>query len=128
MFKAFSRSFFFAGVQAELKAQHNDQGFVERVCQGEDGANYFNKRLDRWRDLSSGIKPAKVRFFIMTCGVLGDRLICGDLAKVELNLCAKLLSDRCARILSSPELLSLCKRDIAVWIAEIKRHTAENMR
>ncbi|UWR04738.1 hypothetical protein K3740_08695 [Ruegeria conchae] len=124
MFKVLSRSYFFACVQAELKAQYSDQAFVEHVCQGEMGASHFNERLDEWRDRTRGIKPAKLRFFIMTCGVLGDRLTRKDLPNHELDLCAKLLLVRCAQIHDRPDIKNIVQDNYAVWMAEIDSRTA----
>lgn len=121
MFDYFKRRYFGAGVMAELKAQLHDQEFVQRVCLGGGDRGSYSQRLEPWADRTAGIRQSNVRFLVAACGVLGDRLVNEDMSPDDLEICARLLSDRCSRIFGSHELLSICEGSVAVWMAELQR-------
>ncbi|CAB3754912.1 hypothetical protein [Paraburkholderia humisilvae] len=96
MFTAIRARWFEARVRAELKAQHNDQAFV----------NAAFKRLDIAREMErmrgSALARGKPGAFLIACKVLAINAADPENDPVTQMLCASLLSARLQKARSNP--------------------------
>ncbi len=114
----FKRMVFFSGVQAELKAQHPDQDFVNRVCQTDASKNLILAEFFPNQDIIAG--PKKMKYFVVVCEVLSQRLALGDVSANDQLLCAKLLQDRYNKLVSDPQILATVINSAAKWRDQIE--------
>jgi hypothetical protein len=89
MFETLKLRFFVAAVQAELKAQHDDQAFVNQVCQSPENINHLRAaRTDPY------FPKGKIGAFMATCLVLAESMDSEELSKETKDICARLLVQR----------------------------------
>lgn len=93
MFEGLKLRMLLAKIQAELKAQYNDQQFVNRVCQLPPTVKLIT---DSWE--GAYFRGTKVEPFLYVLVVLGEAVSSDLLSLDERNLCASLLNDRLSRV------------------------------
>lgn len=97
MFYVFRLRLFIAKVQAELKAQYDDQDFVNRICQIPTNMEALATIKD-----SAYFRKEKVAPFLAVCHVLGESMYSEDLAQEERTICASLLAQRLEKVDGDP--------------------------
>tara|TARA_R110000851_G_scaffold79856_1_gene175851 strand:- start:3134 stop:3478 length:345 start_codon:yes stop_codon:yes gene_type:complete len=88
---------YFAKIQAELKAQYNDQAFVNRVCQ----LPHIMEQLGEIRT-KAYYKEQKIAPFLNVCFVLGEAMESDLLTQEDRATCAALLAQRLEKASSDP--------------------------
>ncbi|SUB83054.1 Uncharacterised protein [Pragia fontium] len=117
MFNSIVLRFRIAKVQAELKAQHNDQRFVNEICQDYNSVNiidfYFQDSLFRKR---------KDAGFLVVCAILAKAICLKNIDDPNREICYLLLRDRVDRINSdsqyasqNSDILSDCNLALKAW-------------
>lgn len=93
MFEILKLRIFVARVQAELKAQHNSQSFVNLICQ-------HPKNLEILDDINrrSYFRKTKIAPFLAVCQILGESLDLADLPFEQRMECAQLLAQRIEKV------------------------------
>lgn len=109
--------FFFAGVQAELKSQYDDQQFINRVCQTDCAIKIIE---GYWYQKRGDIYPTTMKYFIVCCDILSGRLKERDLPIKDLHTCADLLKTRLMQIAMSGTTQFTQKSRIIVWQQELE--------
>lgn len=97
MFEAIRHRMFFAKIQAELKAQYNDQQFVNRVCQLPPTMRLITEFREH-----AYFEGTKIAPFLYVLIVLGEAAKSELLREEDRNLSASLLADRLLKINSNP--------------------------
>lgn len=97
MFDAIRQRMFFAKIQAELKAQYNDQQFVNRVCQLPP----IMRLITEYRE-HAYFEGTKIASFLYVLIVLGEAANSELLREEDRNLSASLLTDRLSKANSNP--------------------------
>ncbi len=97
MFEGIKLRMFFAKIQAELKAQYNDQQFVNRVCQLPPTMRLIAESRDHVYFEGTKIAP-----FLYVLIVLGEAVTSDLLPEEDRNLSAALLADRLSKANSDP--------------------------
>lgn len=97
MFEAIKQRMFFAKIQAELKAQYNDQQFVNRVCQLPPTMQLITESRKH-----AYFEGAKIAPFLYTLIVLGEAVNSELLHEEDRNLSASLLAARLSKANSNP--------------------------
>jgi len=82
MFEAIKLRMYFSKIQAELKAQYNDQAFVNRVCQ----LPHIMEQLGKIRT-NAYYKGQKIAPFLNVCFVLGESMESDLLTQEDRHLC-----------------------------------------
>lgn len=97
MFAYLKLRFFVARVQAELKAQYDDQEFVNLICQ-------HPANLETLADIEQHAyyKKTTISPFLATCQILGGSLDLADIAFEKRLICCELLSQRLAKARRDP--------------------------
>ena len=88
---------YFAKIQAELKAQYNDQDFVNRVCQLPS----IMEQLGEIRT-KAYYKGKKIAPFLNVCFVLGEAMESDLLTQEDRAICVGLLAQRLEKASSDP--------------------------
>src|SRR5690606_3793542 len=86
-----------AKVQAEIKAQHDDQDFVNRLCQLPEHI----EQLDSLRQ-QAYYRKYPIAPFLNACHVLGEGIDSQSLSENDRKLCAFLLAQRLQKVSSDP--------------------------
>ncbi|MCP5161212.1 MAG: hypothetical protein H6999_12690 [Hahellaceae bacterium] len=97
MCEAIKLRMYFAKIQAELKAQYNDQVFVNRVCQ----LPHIMEQLGEIRT-KAYYKGEKIAPFLNVCFVLGEAIESDLLTQEDRAICAALLAQRLEKVSSDP--------------------------
>ncbi|MEO5606704.1 MAG: hypothetical protein ABIR13_03865 [Polaromonas sp.] len=97
MFEVIRQRMFFAKVQAELKAQYNDQNFVNRVCQLPPTMRLIAESREH-----AYFDGTKIAPFLYVLIVLGEAVTSELLPEEDRNLSAALLKDRLSKANSNP--------------------------
>ena len=99
---------------AELKAQIDDQEFVNRVC-------YVNLAgvLDLYERRAEVPIVPRLRYFFIVCEILSHRLIFEDVSDGDCASCAALLTDRLHKLDNSGQLTDELRHLKNVWQARI---------
>lgn len=97
MFEAIRQRMFFAKIQAELKAQYNDQQFVNRVCQLPPTMRLITELRGH-----AYFEGTKIAPFLYVLIVLGEAVKSELLREEDRNLSASLLFDRLSKANSNP--------------------------
>lgn len=102
MFDVLRLRIFVAKVQAEIKAQHNDQGFVNFVCQQPDVIEELNRirKNEYYRSL-------KIAPFLAACKVLAMNAYAQDSPLEIKMLSATLLQSRLRKARANPEFYEI---------------------
>ena len=103
---------FYSAIQAELKAQYPDQEFVNRASQTDEAQHAILVELYSHR---KQIRPKKMKYFIICCEALSQRLAYKDLSEEDLVIAAKLLQDRYNKVISNPAVLAQIPSQMAEW-------------
>lgn len=98
MFDAIRQRMFFAKIQAELKAQYNDQQFVNRVCQLPPTMRLITESREH-----AYFEGTKIAPFLYVLIVLGEAANSELLREEDRNLSASLLADRLSKANSNPD-------------------------
>jgi|SRR5690606_14738854 hypothetical protein len=101
MFEAIKLRMYIAKIQAELKAQYNDQAFVNRVCQLPP----IMEQLGEIRT-KAYYKGQKIAPFLNVCFVLGEAMESDLLTQEDRAICARLLAQRLEKASSNPHFRS----------------------
>ena len=80
---------FIAKVQAEIKAQYNDQSFVNRVCQHTDNVEQLTTLRGQ-----AYYRKEKVAPFLHACHILAESMNNSSFSKEDRSVCASLLAQR----------------------------------
>lgn len=118
LFNYLQTMIFYSGVQAELKAQINNQDFVNLVCQTNHSKGLIVEEMFPNRRTIPG--PKKMRYFIVVCEVLSQKLLLKDIGLKEQKICAELLSDRISKLNSDPFISDIYKAKIDKWKKSIE--------
>lgn len=120
MFEAIKLRMYFAKIQAELKAQYNDQAFVNRVCQ----LPHIVDQLDEIRT-KAYYKGQKIAPFLNVCFVLGEAMESDLLSQEDRAICAGLLAQRLEKASSDPHfrlrhimIFGDLENKVSEWAAE----------
>lgn len=97
MFEAIRQRMFFAKIQAELKAQYNDQQFVNRVCQLPPTMRLITESREH-----AYFEGTKIAPFLYVLIVLGEAVNSELLREEDRNLSASLLASRLSKANSNP--------------------------
>lgn len=97
MFEAIKQRIFFAKIQAELKAQYNDQEFVNRVCQLPPTMRLITDSREH-----AYFEGTKIAPFLYVLILLGEAVNSELLREEDRNLSASLLADRLSKANSNP--------------------------
>lgn len=97
MFEVQKSRWFLAKVQAELKAQYNDQEFVDLICQLPSNL----EKLDLIRK-HAYYRKEKIAPFMAVCFVLCESLESSELPFDKKQTCAALLTNRLQKISTDP--------------------------
>ncbi len=89
MFEAIKLRIFVARVQAELKAQYDDQQFVNYICQLPTNIEQLNVLREHAYYRKDRIAP-----FLAVCHILHESLLVTDLPVETKKICAALLAQR----------------------------------
>ena len=117
MFEAIKLRFFFAKIQAELKAQHNDQAFVNRLCHDPT----IVKLIVGWRS-DAYFEGTKIAPFLYTMLLLGAVANSKIFTEDDRNLAASLLADRILKTRSNARfhkahlpVIQKSEADLVAW-------------
>ncbi len=117
MFDSIVLRFRIAKVQAELKAQHNDQLFVNEICQDYNSVNIINFYFQ-----DSLFRKKKDAAFLVVCAILAKAILSKDMDDSSREVCCLLLRDRVDRINSdsqyasqNSEILRDCNLAFEAW-------------
>lgn len=120
MFERFKLRVFVAKVQAELKAQHNNQQFVNTVCGQPSNIEKLNTLREHAYYRGDRIAP-----FLATCEVLRSSLRLAELPKDVRQICASLLAQRLQKAATNPSfrlrhisLFGDLEEDLSQWARE----------
>lgn len=120
MFEAIKLRMYFAKIQAELKAQYNDQAFVNRVCQ----LPHIMEQLVEIRT-KAYYKDQKIAPFLNVCFVLGEAMESDLLTQEDRAICAGLLAQRLEKASSDPHfrlrhimIFGDLENKVSEWAAE----------
>lgn len=120
MFSYITRRFFIAKIQAEIIAQHNDQKFVNTVCQTPEIIETLNVIQQH-----AYYRKDKNAPFLIACFVLGEGLASNSFDEETKSLCAKLLIQRLTKARGDPHfqmrhfsLFSDLEEKIDLWFQE----------
>lgn len=123
MFEGIKKRLFFAKIQAELKAQYNDQQFVNRVCQLPPTVKLILDSRNK-----SYFKGTKIEPFLWCLIVLGEASTSNLLSSENRNLSASLLADRLTKSNSNPsfriehsDIISQAEAQLSNWKSTIKQ-------
>lgn len=97
MFEGIKQRMFFAKIQAELKAQYNDQQFVNRVCQLPPTVRLIAESREH-----AYFEGTKIAPFLFVLIVLGEAVNSDLLREEDRNLSASLLTNRLSKANSNP--------------------------
>jgi hypothetical protein len=98
MFEGIKVRMFLAKIQAELKAQYNDQRFVNRVCQ-------LPSTLEQLGALRTQAyyKDRKEAPFLTVCFILGEAMESDQLSLEDREISASLLAQRLEKVSSDQQ-------------------------
>lgn len=98
MFDGLKLRFFVAKVQAELKAQYDDQQFVDSVCQLPTNFEQLDVIRQHAYYRKDSIAP-----FLAACHILYESLISAGLSLDTKKICAALLAQRLQKAAGDPQ-------------------------
>ncbi|MDR6984322.1 hypothetical protein J2X32_002966 [Rheinheimera pacifica] len=98
MFEKFKRKIFLAKIQAELKAQYNDQDFVDTVCQ-------HPKIIEKIKLIKEQAyyRNDKIAPFLTVCFILGEAAFTDDFPKDIREISLSLLAKRLIKVGGDPQ-------------------------
>jgi hypothetical protein len=120
MFELIKARVYIARVQAELKAQYDDQAFVNRVCQLPENL----KQLRVLRE-QAYYKKERIAPFMNVCHILGESINSDSLSEGDREICASLLAQRLQKAATDPQfrlrhimIFSDLEEKLKDWAAE----------
>jgi hypothetical protein len=120
MFESIKLRLFVAKVQAELKAQYDDQSFVNRVCQLPENLEHLNVLREQAYFRKDRIAP-----FLAVCHILDASLNATALPLETRKICAALLGQRLQKASSDPHfrlrhimIFGHLEENLSEWVME----------
>ncbi len=98
MFETIKNRLFVAKIQAEIMAQHNDQDFVNEICQLPVNL----EKIIFLREYAY-FKKDRAAPFIVACEVLHASLYQNAISDSHKTICAALLAQRLEKVTSNPQ-------------------------
>ena len=126
MFEVLKYRWYLARVQAELKAQYNDQEFVDLICQlpsNQEKLHHLHKH--------AYYRKEKIAPFMAVCFVLSESLESSVLPHDKKTICAELLGQRLQKISTDPhfrmrhiEFIDELEMKLADWTLQLSKPAA----
>ncbi len=120
MFEGLKLRLYLAKIQAELKAQYDDQQFVNLICQLSSNVEQLNVLREHAYYRKDRIAP-----FLAVCHILHESLLVDDLPLEVKKICAALLAQRLQKASTDPQfrlrhimIFGELEQKLSAWTSE----------